>query len=68
MASEESSGFCEMCNKQVLVRRKGTNHLLHLILSILTAGVWIIIWILASIKIGGWRCSQCGSEEISQVE
>ncbi len=67
MASQENSGFCGMCNKQVLVRRKGTNHILHLILSILTAGLWIIVWILASIKMSGWRCSQCGSGKISQV-
>jgi len=60
MAFQESTRFCKICNKQVLVRRKGTNHILHLILSFLTAGFWIPIWILLSIKIGGWRCSQCG--------
>lgn len=67
MAVEEKSGFCEACNKQVMVRRKGTNHLLHLILSILTAGFWLIIWVLASVKFGGWRCTQCGSTNIKQV-
>ena len=68
MADQERSGFCGVCNKQVLVRRKGTNHLLHLILSILTAGLWVIVWILASIKFGGWRCTQCGSTKISRVD
>ncbi len=67
MPVQEKSGFCEACNKQVMVRRKGTNHLLHLILSILT-GVWIIVWILASIFTDDWRCSQCGSTKISQAE
>ena len=67
MAHQERSGFCGICNKRVLVRRKGTNHVLHLILSILTAGLWVIVWIFASIKFGGWRCTQCGSTKISQV-
>lgn len=61
MAVQEATGFCKFCNKQVMIRRKGTNHILHLILSIITCGLWIIVWILVSIKIGGWRCTQCGT-------
>jgi len=57
---QENTGYCKICEKQVMIKRKGTNHVLHLLLSIVTAGFWIIIWILCSIKIGGWRCSACG--------
>jgi len=39
----------------------GANHVLHLLLTILTAGLWSIVWLLASIRIGGWRCEHCGS-------
>lgn len=60
MGYQETSKYCKRCVKQVLARRKGTNHILHLLLSIVTGGIWIIVWILCSIKIGGWRCSQCG--------
>lgn len=60
MATQEATGFCKGCGKQVMIRRKGTNHLLHLLLSVITFGLWIIVWILTSIKIGGWRCTQCG--------
>ena len=60
----ETSKFCKTCNKQVLARRKGVNHVLHLILSIFTVGWWIIIWVLVVIKniivVGEWRCSVCG--------
>lgn len=62
MAMQEASGFCRACNRQVLVRRRGVNHLLHLVLSILTAGVWLFVWMwvyLGSV-LGRWRCSQCG--------
>ena len=57
---DQSSKFCGHCNRQALVTRQGTNHLLHFFLSIFTIGFWVPIWILVSIKIGGWRCQTCG--------
>lgn len=60
MVSQESTGFCKDCNRQVLLRRQGTNHILHFLLTCASLGAWIFIWALASIKIGGWRCSLCG--------
>ena len=60
MAVQEATGYCKNCNRQVMIRREGTNHVLHLILSIVTFGFWIVIWIFSSIKIGGWRCTMCG--------
>lgn len=60
MVAQEATGFCKACNRQVMIRRKGTNHVLHLLLTLVTLGLWVIIWLLMSIKIGGWRCSECG--------
>jgi len=67
MADEKSSGYCKQCDKRVVVFRKGTNHILHLILTLVTAGLWLIVWIGSAIKFGGWRCSECGSTDISKV-
>ena len=67
MAMQEKGGFCATCSKHVMVRRKGTSHLLHLVLSVFTFGLWIIVWILVSVKFGGWRCTQCGGTNVSQV-
>ena len=37
------------------------NHLLHLVLSILTGGLWLIIWLILTLKsAGNYRCTQCG--------
>jgi len=40
------------------------NHVLHLLLSILTAGIWLIIWILISLSGGisrrSYHVDQCG--------
>lgn len=30
----------------VLIKGKQVNHILHLILSIITAGIWLIVWLL----------------------
>jgi len=60
MGCLESTDYCKRCDKDVLIRRLGTNHIGHLILTIVTAGRWIIIGIFASIKIGGLRCSVYG--------
>lgn len=59
MARQEKVGRCAICSKQGMVWRKGTNHILHLLLTLVTFGLWIIPWILMSVKTGGWRCSQC---------
>ena len=61
MGIQHTQKFCDRCEDYVLAVRKGPNHILHLILSIITGGLWIIIWILVSLKIGGWRCPNCGS-------
>jgi hypothetical protein len=62
MADEKSSAFCKTCNAKRLVVRPGTNHILHLLLSVITFGLWIVVWIFGTIKIGGWRCTVCGTQ------
>lgn len=74
MGLEYSSGFCEVCNSQKKIGRKTPNHLLHFLiavfLGIFTAGIgaifWIFIWILVSIRFGGWYCSSCGSKKVNK--
>lgn len=60
MAFQEATGWCEKCHRQVMLRRPGANHVLHLILTLVTCGIWSIVWILSSVRIGGWRCTICG--------
>ena len=40
---------------------------MHLILTLVTFGFWIIIWFGSAVKFGGWRCSECGSSSVSKV-
>jgi hypothetical protein len=65
MATEYTSGYCRRCAVPSKLERKGTNHVLHLLLSIVTLGLWLIVWIGVAVKFGGWSCSQCGSEDVT---
>lgn len=67
MSMQIKSGFCKVCNDTVRVSRPGTNHILHLILTIFTGGLWILIWILCAITGDHWRCDRCGSKKIEGV-
>ena len=51
----ETSKYCPNCEKPVLAKRKATNHVLHLLLTICIFGLWSIIWILSFIKFCGLR-------------
>lgn len=62
MSIEHSSKYCPHCKQRVLVVRPGANHIVHLLLTFLTCGLWLIVWILVAIRIGNWSCEQCGKK------
>jgi len=39
-----------MTTKQIKLMNTRTNHVLHLLLSIVTAGIWIPVWILVALN------------------
>lgn len=55
--------YCPEDDRMVLAERPTPNHLLHLVLAIVTAGIWIIVWIIVSVSsdMGTFRCPHCGS-------
>jgi hypothetical protein len=57
----ETGGWCRHCDRRVVVRRPAPNHVLHLLMTLVTCGLWLVVWIGQSVRVGGWRCSQCGS-------
>ena len=66
---EEQLMKCRKCGKNTKHHRNNTSSsgfmlLVHFILTILTVGVWlvlVIIWKVLNAKMGGWKCSECGS-------
>ena len=61
---EHKRKFCKTCGKNVKREAKGTSHILHLILSIFSCGIWMPIWILCAMS-ATWTCSECGSRKLS---
>ena len=62
MGQKQTGRFCPNCKKNVMAVGSTPNHILHLILSILTGGLWIIVWIIiAASKAGDYKCTQCGT-------
>jgi predicted RNA-binding Zn-ribbon protein involved in translation (DUF1610 family) len=62
MKKEKLRAYCPRCRHEQIFLRAKTNHPLHLILALLTAGLWLISWIALYIGriIRPWRCEHCG--------
>ena len=60
MGIKETAGYCGHCQKDILVRAQTPNHLLYLVLSIITSGFWLIVWVIICLRSSKWICSQCG--------
>jgi hypothetical protein len=52
---------CKVCAKATMHIQSKPNHVLHLLLTIFTLGVWLIIWILVGLLQGKPQCTVCGN-------
>ncbi len=60
---KQSSAYCPHCETRVLATAPTPNHVLHLLLTIFSCGLWLWIWPLVMAgSIGGYRCVKCGSK------
>lgn len=59
----EMPAYCPVCRRQVLARRRSPNALLHLILTVMTAGLWLIAWFFmaTSNRSLTFLCTNCGT-------
>ena len=55
--------FCPKCNKVTLFKKEKLKHPLHIFLAVLTAGLWLIPYVIFNIrnKRLPWVCLTCGS-------
>jgi len=61
MGNKQASRYCAGCQGNTLAVGTTPNHVLHLVLTVLTIGFWGIVWILITLgKSGGYKCSKCG--------
>jgi len=61
------TGYCKICDGQVKVEKPSPSHVFHLIMTIITGGLWIVIWVLCLCD-RSWRCCECGSDKIKKVK
>lgn len=59
MGIEQKTGICPT-HGTILLERDAVNHMLHFLLCIPTAGLWMIVWVMQVMKPQPWTCPKCG--------
>lgn len=55
--------YCKTCQRETPHTRPSTSHVLHLILTLITFGVWLLVWILVAGNNSTQAvCLVCGAE------
>ncbi|KRE00066.1 hypothetical protein ASE63_08160 [Bosea sp. Root381] len=66
MGEKTERAYCRTCEAPVLATKQKPAHVLHLLLTLVTLGVWLIVWIvltlIASMK--SYRCPTCGDRTV----
>lgn len=68
MGMQRASKFCSYCDKMVLAERNTGSDTAHVILILVTGGLWLLIMLADAIfrmclsvtRFSGWRCTVCG--------
>jgi hypothetical protein len=60
MATKQIMSKCTTCEKQTPHLQQIPNHILHLLLTIVTFGLWIFVWIFQSSSTP--KCTVCGKQ------
>lgn len=66
MSTKIKPSHCHDCDKNVIGEKQTPNHILHLILTVISAGLWVVVWIIiAAISAGReYQCRACGSKVV----
>lgn len=60
MRRPNAVGFCPRCAEPVAACCPVANHGLHFLLSLISLGAWLPIWLLVAFHGSTCRCQQCG--------
>ncbi len=61
MAHRVEYHHCENCRDVMPFNKDVANHVLHLLVSIFTCGLWVIAWAIIALSSGEMRCGNCGN-------
>lgn len=63
MPSDQVVVYCKNCKKSTIQIKQRANHVLHLLLSVVTIGIWLIVWFFISLFTSDTpTCTVCGNE------
>ena len=53
---------CKTCEQYRPFEKSGPSHVLHLLLALITAGLWLPVWVLVCVSsaLTPYRCKTCG--------
>ncbi len=63
MATKQLMQYCPYCERNSAHLQQKPSHLLHLFLSIITVGVWLVVWLLLALFAGKPVCTVCGGNK-----
>ena len=70
MSNAIARGFCPACDDFRKVERRSPRYWLHLVICVLTMGLWlpvvIVVFFLNSGQSGKWICQTCGGKSIHE--
>jgi hypothetical protein len=59
------SVLCHNCREIVVVEKEEVNHVLHMIMSVVTGGLWLLVWALMVFTNNNnnlYKCPSCGRD------
>lgn len=63
MGTKHAPRYCRSCDQRVLGVASTPNHVLHLLLTLITVGLWLPVWLLIALfSDQSFRCPQCGGK------
>jgi len=67
MNIEYKRKWCPECNSYVRSEHQRQNNVFHLLMTIITGGLWIFVWFACtfSTTFAAWQCPQCGSKKLT---
>lgn len=60
-----ASKYCVNCDCRTVHEKNNVSHVLHLILSLVTFGLWVIVWVFVVVQNSSvpWICRDCGHQK-----
>ena len=59
---EKDHRFSDRCGCRSLHFRRAIDHVLHLLITVVSGGMWALVWIYLALNRDQWKCEECGCQ------